>query len=715
MLEIMTTAGEGTGRTQPMNGLDGLLSLPGKAGKATKCPPAHTGISSFEQILTEDMQSLPRSKASSSPPVDDDKPALELIIGLATSREAQTPHAAAKKAVKENGESLPPVAADPNILISLLTAAPFGTVQETNITPADEGTDDKLPLGEAAEKLLLHKIVKQELPPRTAGVGQADKETPPVNQGAAVPPLTPAAENITSQAAAVPASVYPEPFDVAQDILAEGIVTFDKPRADSAHPERLRGDHQRLSALPSPLVEKPEPGIVKANEVENTPNRAAAPETTIIDEPAKITAAEKPAAALPKMSGRERAAIITAALQYPTQEMDKSATDAPPTRTMGIAPPPPSPSAHLERQQGHQERLTVLQSTSGAKPEPGFMVTKEAENITNQTAVLETTISDGQAKAAVAEKQAITSPDVAGRERAASILTGMQATLQNPVREMDKPAADAPPSGKFGLAPSLTPAADKIPHQAAVSTAIIAPPEKTTVPGRQAAETAAEASMEPEAALPKTIPALLAKKGSDEFLASQGAENKDFVLGDKGKPHVREQFTIPETPATMGVNANRAAPLSKGQDAAAPTPSLLAQVAEQLPEAISKGSGRIRISLEPENLGKLDMDIVIRENKVQIVLTAENRTVQQTLQGNVEQLKDALRQQGLEVNSFNVLLQNGQKGQGDPAGANLFWSGYNHSAADNKGRVDDGLPLATVPFLPGQNLKNGADGINIFI
>lgn len=561
MLEIMTTTGEGTGRTQPMNGLDELLSLPGKAGKATKSPPSHTGNSSFEQILTEDMQSLPRGKAGSLPPAADDKPALGLIIGLAASRDAQTPHAAAKKAVKRNEESLPAAAVDPNILISLLTAAPFGTVPETNTTPTDGGADDKLPPGIAAEKLLLHKIVKQELPPLTARASQAGKETPIVKQGVTIPPLTPVAENITSQGVAVSASVL----------------------------------HELLTPLQSLSGEKLEPGLMAAKEAENILN----PATTIIDEQAKISAAEKRAAASPKISGHERVAIITAALQSPTQGIDKPAAEAPPTRTIGIAP-------------------------------------------------------------------------------------------------------------------SLTSAADKIPHQAAVSAAIIAPPEKATVPGRQAAETATEANVEREAALPKAIPALMTKNCSDEFLASQGDGNKDFVLGDKGKPNAREQFTIPETPETMGVNANRAAPLGKGQDAAAPTPSLLAQVAEQLPEAISKGSGRIRISLEPENLGKLDMDIVIRENKVQIVLTAENRTVQQTLQGNVEQLKDALRQQGLEVNGFNVLLQNGRQGQGDPAGANLFWSGYNHSAAGNKGTGGDGLPTATVPFLPGQNLKNGAEGINIF-
>jgi flagellar hook-length control protein FliK len=147
-----------------------------------------------------------------------------------------------------------------------------------------------------------------------------------------------------------------------------------------------------------------------------------------------------------------------------------------------------------------------------------------------------------------------------------------------------------------------------------------------------------------------------------------------------------------------------------------PTGSLLEQVTEQLPQAISKGSGRIRLNLIPDSLGRLDMDLIVRENRVQIVLTAESRTVQQSLQGHVDQLKDALQQQGLEVDGFNVFLQNDRRGQGDPAaGGNPFWGEYRQAATNNNGAEQDGLPATITPFAAGPNRKQGVEGINIFI
>jgi flagellar hook-length control protein FliK len=51
------------------------------------------------------------------------------------------------------------------------------------------------------------------------------------------------------------------------------------------------------------------------------------------------------------------------------------------------------------------------------------------------------------------------------------------------------------------------------------------------------------------------------------------------------------------------------------------------------------------------------MDIVVNDNKVQVILQVENNKVMHVLQLNVEQLKDSLHSQGLIVDNVNVLLQ----------------------------------------------------------
>jgi flagellar hook-length control protein FliK len=69
------------------------------------------------------------------------------------------------------------------------------------------------------------------------------------------------------------------------------------------------------------------------------------------------------------------------------------------------------------------------------------------------------------------------------------------------------------------------------------------------------------------------------------------------------------------------------------------------------------GPGRVKIALTPPHLGTLDMDVLVRNNKVQIIIQAENNDVRQTLQSNVETLKNALSNQGLIADSINVIIQ----------------------------------------------------------
>ncbi len=77
------------------------------------------------------------------------------------------------------------------------------------------------------------------------------------------------------------------------------------------------------------------------------------------------------------------------------------------------------------------------------------------------------------------------------------------------------------------------------------------------------------------------------------------------------------------------------------------------------------GPGRIKIALTPPHLGNLDMDVVVRNNKVQIVLLTENSDVRQILQTNVETLKNALGSQGLIADTISVNIQEKSDNTGD--------------------------------------------------
>ncbi|MDI6687254.1 MAG: flagellar hook-length control protein FliK, partial [Desulfobacterales bacterium] len=88
------------------------------------------------------------------------------------------------------------------------------------------------------------------------------------------------------------------------------------------------------------------------------------------------------------------------------------------------------------------------------------------------------------------------------------------------------------------------------------------------------------------------------------------------------------------------------------------------------------GPGRVRITLNPPHLGTLDVDVVVRDNKVHVMLQPENNDVRQILQSNVESLKSSLRNHGLVADTINVSIQ--EKSDGANYGAD-YRSGQNET------------------------------------
>ena len=96
-----------------------------------------------------------------------------------------------------------------------------------------------------------------------------------------------------------------------------------------------------------------------------------------------------------------------------------------------------------------------------------------------------------------------------------------------------------------------------------------------------------------------------------------------------------------------------------------------------------KRPGRVRITLNPPSLGTLDMDVLVRDNKVHVILQAENNDVRQILQSNVESLKSSLRNHGLVADTINVSVQ--EKSDGADYGAN-YKSGQNETLFKEGGK-----------------------------
>jgi len=127
------------------------------------------------------------------------------------------------------------------------------------------------------------------------------------------------------------------------------------------------------------------------------------------------------------------------------------------------------------------------------------------------------------------------------------------------------------------------------------------------------------------------------------------------------------------------------------------------QIIDGASNMLMKGSSRIVITLEPPNLGTLNMDVRVQHDMVRMLLIADNHEVKQVLHANLDQLKTALQGQGLNVDRFDVLVQDrsysGNQGF-QPGGGTLFDSG--------RGRRDDMKDDSLLP----QMLPSGGNEVN---
>jgi hypothetical protein len=80
-------------------------------------------------------------------------------------------------------------------------------------------------------------------------------------------------------------------------------------------------------------------------------------------------------------------------------------------------------------------------------------------------------------------------------------------------------------------------------------------------------------------------------------------------------------------------------------------------------QGVGNDFGRIRIMLNPPNLGSVDLDIIVHGEKVEVVMTAENASVQQALQSRADDIRIALQRQELKIETFHVLLQDNTANQ----------------------------------------------------
>jgi len=130
----------------------------------------------------------------------------------------------------------------------------------------------------------------------------------------------------------------------------------------------------------------------------------------------------------------------------------------------------------------------------------------------------------------------------------------------------------------------------------------------------------------------------------------------------------------------------------------------------QLTRAAAAGTDRITIKLQPENLGKVDIELKFNDGRVTATITADTPEAVQHLQRDSQVLEKALQDAGLQTDrdslQFNMRGEQRQGGQAN--------DGQGRRGGRERGQFIGQDDLAPVPTA-AQQARAAAGGVDISV
>ena len=93
-----------------------------------------------------------------------------------------------------------------------------------------------------------------------------------------------------------------------------------------------------------------------------------------------------------------------------------------------------------------------------------------------------------------------------------------------------------------------------------------------------------------------------------------------------------------------------------------PETQIFDQVVTHISGSVNGESGRMVLRLNPAELGSLKLDVVVEGDEVRANIHAQNQQVQEVIERHLPQLRNALAEQGLKIEQFQVDIDKQQSG-----------------------------------------------------
>ena len=130
---------------------------------------------------------------------------------------------------------------------------------------------------------------------------------------------------------------------------------------------------------------------------------------------------------------------------------------------------------------------------------------------------------------------------------------------------------------------------------------------------------------------------------------------------------------------------------------------IINQIADKMSVRSNGAQNEVHIKLDPPSLGTVRMNITTSGDSVRTVIVAENHAVKQVIENNFNQLRDAMGEQGLKVDSFTVTV-GGESNPQDQSGES-FGKENNPSSFEQMfaGDTNENTGTETVSLFFGDN------------